>query len=117
MPAYAAVTAPARADEAVAVSTSPSAESPLLAPPVLHALGLMTAMRVTEAYLWPHPFADTNQLSLALHYRDAYTRPPLWDGRAPLFEEDGDRWQINVIGHGLFGSELYLRARTCRMPL
>jgi len=77
----------------------------------------MTAMRVTEAYLWPSPFAETNRLSVELHYRDAYTRPPLWDSSKPLFEEDGDRWQINVVGHGLFGSELYLRARTCRMPI
>ncbi len=77
----------------------------------------MTVMRVSEAYLWPSPFAETSRLKLGLHYRDAYSQPPLWDSRKPLFEEDGDRWQINVIGHGLFGSELYLRARTCRMPI
>lgn len=85
--------------------------------PSLHALGLMTTMRATEAYLWPDPFAETNVHQLGWHYHEAFTRPPRWDGSRPLFEQDGDRWQINVIGHGLFGSELYLRARTCRKPL
>lgn len=76
----------------------------------------MTAMRISEAYLWPHPFAEVNRATLTLHYSEAFSLPPRWDGSRPLFEEDGDRWQINVIGHGLFGSELYLRARTCHLP-
>ena len=76
----------------------------------------MTAMRISEAYLWPHPFAEVNRATLTLHYHEAFSLPPRWDGSLPLFEEDGDRWQINVVGHGLFGSELYLRARTCRLP-
>lgn len=83
--------------------------------PSLHALGLMTVMRSSEAYLWPEPFA--NAARFGYHYSQAFSRPPLWDGSRPLFEADGDRWQINVIGHGLFGSELYLRARACRKPL
>jgi Domain of unknown function (DUF3943) len=81
--------------------------------PVLHALGLMTTMRVTEAYLWPHPFAETSRFELSRHYRDAFSKPPVWDWSQPLFRQDGDRWYINVIGHGAFGSELYLRARSC----
>lgn len=71
-------------------------------------------MRASEAYLWPEPFAETKPLQLGLHYHAAFTQPPRWDSSQPLFEQDGDRWQINVIGHGLFGSELFLRARTCR---
>lgn len=89
-------------------------DSPLLVPPTLHALGLMAVMRASEAYLWPEPFAETNGLKLGYHYQQAFSRPPLWSSSRPLFEADGDRWQINVLGHGLFGSELYLRARTCR---
>jgi hypothetical protein len=76
----------------------------------------MSVMRLSEAYLWPRPFADVSRSSLGLHYHEAFSLPPRWDGSRPLFQEDGDRWQINVLGHGLFGSELYLRARTCRMP-
>lgn len=85
--------------------------------PALHGLALMTTMRASEAYLWPDPFAETSRVRLATHYHAAFTRPPRWDSSRPLFEQDGDRWQINVIGHGLFGSELFLRARTCRKPL
>jgi hypothetical protein len=88
---------------------------PQLVVPTLHALGLMSVMRVSEAYLWPEPFAETDRVKLGLHYHEAFSRPPLWDGSRPLFREDGDRWQINVLGHGLFGSELYLRARVCRL--
>ena len=73
----------------------------------------MTTMRLTEAYLWPHPFAETAPATLGRHYYEAYSKPPRWDSSLPLFEADGDRWQINVLGHGLFGSELYMRARTC----
>ena len=90
--------------------------APWLTPPILHALGLMTAMRASEAYLWPQPFAETDRVQLGLHYQAAFSQPPRWDSSRPLFEADGDRWQINVLGHGLFGSELYLRARTCRLP-
>jgi hypothetical protein len=83
--------------------------------PSLHSLGLMTVMRGTETYLWPKPFAETSRFGH--HYREAFTRPPLWDSSRAFFEADGDRWQLNVLGHGLFGSELYLRARVCRKPL
>jgi hypothetical protein len=92
---------------------SPRVTAPQLAIPTLHALGLMSVMRASEAYLWPEPFAETNRLKLAYHYQQAFSRPPLWDSSRPLFQADGDRWQINVLGHGLFGSELYVRARTC----
>lgn len=106
----------ARADDPVASTAAVPEPAPHLSVPILHAVGLMSAMRLSEAYLWPRPFAETSRTSLGLHYHDAFSRPPLWDGSRPLFREDGDRWQINVFGHGLFGSELYLRARTCRLP-
>jgi len=73
----------------------------------------MTVMRGTEAYLWPEPFAQTKPTLLGVHYHEAFSRAPLWDSRRPWYEADGDRWQINIVGHGAFGSELYLRARTC----
>ncbi len=74
-------------------------------------------MRASEAYLWPDPFAETERERIALHYDAAFSRPPRFDSSRPLFEADGDRWQINVVGHALFGSELYLRARTCHRPV
>jgi hypothetical protein len=108
----------ARATEPVVRLTNPPAE---LEPaswvvPSLHALGLMTVMRSTEAYLWPEPFAETGLFQVGRRYYEAFSRAPVWHSSRPLFEEDGDHWQVNVIGHGLFGSELYLRARTCHEP-
>lgn len=81
--------------------------------PSLHALGLMSAMRASEAVLWPEPFAETDLSVIGRHYEAAYTRPPKWDSSRPAFEWDGDPWWLNGFGHALFGSELYLRARTC----
>jgi hypothetical protein len=120
-PAAAMAPAPSREQSSTtaapgATPSEPVAQPPRLLPPLLHAAGLLTAMRLTEAYLWPTPFAETSLQQLGYHYQQAYSRPPVWDSSKPLFQEDGDRWQINVIGHGLFGSELYLRARTCRLP-
>jgi hypothetical protein len=81
--------------------------------PVLHTGGLFVGMRATEAYLWPHPFAETDPDLIFEHYREAYTRPPLFDPERRAFEWDGDHWTLNVIGHGLLGSELYFRPRRC----
>lgn len=92
----------------------PALLEPSWSVPAVHALGLMTTMRVTEAVLWPDPFADTRLDRIGGRYEAAFTRPPVWDSRERPFEWDGDPWIINVVGHGLFGSELYLRARMCR---
>jgi len=90
------------------------AGEPSLVIPTLHALGLMTAMRVGEAIIWPEPFAHTDASEMGRSYRDAFTHWPKFDPDRPAFEWDGDPWYVNGIGHALFGSELYLRARTCK---
>lgn len=82
--------------------------------PLAHAATLMTVMRVTESFLWPDPFSRTEHF--AAHYEEAFTKAPIFDSRRSAFEWDGDPWYINTLGHGLFGSELYMRARTCHMP-
>ncbi len=82
--------------------------------PIVHGLGLMTVMRVTEAVIWPEPFADLNPGRVGERYEAAFTQPPKWDGSARAFEWDGDPWWLNAGGHALFGSELYLRSRICR---
>jgi hypothetical protein len=83
------------------------------APPVLHATSLFMVMRATETVLWPDPFANFDPDFVGARYEDAYTLPPKFDATRSAFEWDGDHWTINVLGHGLLGSELYLRARTC----
>jgi len=81
--------------------------------PALHATGVMVAMRVGVAVIWPDPFAETDPDVVGRNYRDSYTMPPRWDARRPVFESDGGPWWLNVFGHGAFGSEVHLRARTC----
>lgn len=70
-------------------------------------------MRATEAYLWPDPFAETRPRIWLEHYREAFTKPPLFSTREAAFEWDHDHWTINVVGHGLLGSELFYRPRRC----
>ena len=86
---------------------------PLFLPPIAHGVALLTAIRVTEAYLYPTPFAES-PAGWGAYYKETFTRRPLFDVHKRAFEWDGDPWTINVIGHGLLGSELYLRARHCR---
>jgi hypothetical protein len=81
--------------------------------PIVHALGLETLMRIGESILYPDPFSRTQYFGA--HYREAFTKPPIFDPHKPAFEWDGDPWTINLIGHGFFGSELYLRARMCHL--
>lgn len=81
--------------------------------PVLHASGLMVAMRVSEGVLWPVEFANFRLSYLGERYQSAYTRPPEFDASRPFMRWDGDTVFINAVGHGLFGSEVYMGARRC----
>lgn len=81
--------------------------------PAVHGLALMSVMRATEAYLWPDPFARPQWFGA--HYEEAFSQPPIFDASKPFMRWDGDPLVVNAVGHGLFGSELYLRARQCRL--
>jgi hypothetical protein len=81
--------------------------------PVAHTSALFLSMRVTEALLWPEPFADSRPRVWFRHYGEAFTKPPLFDASEPAFRWDHDSIAINVFGHGLLGSELYYRPRRC----
>lgn len=81
--------------------------------PLLHSTAMFFAMRATEAALWPKPFAHITLKRWGRHYREALTRPPLFDANTRAFEWDHDHWTLNVVGHGLLGSELYFRPRRC----
>lgn len=101
---------------AAEVAPGPAAEPrPNVVIPIFHAAGQFLLQRTAEAYFYPDPFAYSRVGEWGKHYRDAFTKPPLFDRHAPAFEWDHDRWTINVIGHGLMGSELYLRARQCAL--
>ncbi|HET9932777.1 MAG TPA: DUF3943 domain-containing protein [Polyangiaceae bacterium] len=81
--------------------------------PAAHTAALFLTMRVAEGFLWPDPFADPKARSWFRHYGEAFGKPPLFDPHERAFEWDHDRWTINVLGHGLLGSELYYRPRRC----
>lgn len=111
IPTESAPAEPAPPEPAPAVAASEP--RPELVVPLAHAVALMTVMRLGEAIIWPDPFARTQHF--AAHYEEAFTEPPIFDSSKPAFEWDGDPWYVNTIGHGLFGSELYLRARMCHL--
>lgn len=94
-------------------ATPPDTAPPSFGPPIAHALVQLTAQRLVEAYLYPTPFAESPS-TWGPHYREAFTKRPLFDASKPAFAWDGDSWKLNVVGHGLMGSELYIRARSCR---
>lgn len=99
---------------ALSPSTSPD-DAPIAhwLVPTLHTIGLMGAMRLSLSILWPDSYPLLEFDAAEKHLREAYTLPPEFDRHRNLFESDGDPWTLNVIGHGLFGSEVYQRFRRC----
>jgi hypothetical protein len=100
-------------EPAVEVRPAPARPRLNLEVPLAHTGALLFGLRASEAVLWPTPFAQVNSRAWWRHYREALTRPPLFDPDARAFEWDNDRWTLNVVGHGLLGSELYYRPRRC----
>jgi len=88
-------------------------QGPRWSVPIVHTGALFFGMRGVEAYLWPDPFAVSRPSVWLSNYRAAYSQPPIFELDRRPFEWDRDHWTINVIGHGLLGSELYFRPRHC----
>jgi hypothetical protein len=78
-----------------------------------HAGGILLGMRLGSALLWPADYGPRALGDAPAHLREAFSRPPVFRRDRSLLESDGDPWPVNVIGHGLFGSEIYLRSRQC----
>jgi len=70
-------------------------------------------MRLGAALLWPGDYGWRALGDAPAHLREAVSRSPVFRKDRSLLESDGDPWTVNVIGHGLFGSEIYLRSRQC----
>jgi hypothetical protein len=79
----------------------------------LHTAGVLLGMRVGAAVLWPGDYGLRSLSDAPSHLREAISRPPVFRTDRSLLESDGDPWTINVFGHGVFGSEIYLRSRQC----
>ena len=78
----------------------------------MHSASVLVGMRAGAALLWPD-YGPGGIREAPRHVREAFTRPPELRGDRSLLESDGDPWTVNVVGHALFGSEIYLRARQC----
>src|SRR5438105_10509835 len=78
-----------------------------------HAGAVLLGMRLGAAVLWPSDYGLSALRNAPSNLRAAWTRPPELRSGRPLLESDGDPWPVNVFGHGVFGSEIYLRARQC----
>lgn len=90
------------------------APPPNLLVPALHGVALLGGMRIVETILWPDPFAKTWRWTA--YYEETFTRPPVFDSGKPFMRWDGDPLVVNVVGHALLGSELYVRPRMCKVP-
>jgi hypothetical protein len=84
---------------------------PIWSVPLAHTGGLLLGMRLGIWALWPEAFSPAR--SDLRTFELAYTRPPELRADRGLLESDGDPWALNTIGHGLFGAEVYGRARRC----
>lgn len=100
------------AQAAAAPDPEPPAET-IWSVPVAHGAGLLLGMRLSLSILWPEPFDPLPLSRSARQFGLAYTRPPDFRQDRPLLESDGDPWTINVVAHGLFGSEMWSRVRQC----
>jgi hypothetical protein len=81
--------------------------------PIVHSLGILAGMRLTLSLAWPDAYDPLPLSRSGQQFERAYTQPPDFRRDRSLLESDGDPWAINVIGHGLFGAEIYGRVRQC----
>lgn len=81
--------------------------------PTLHAGGQLLLQRAALSLLYANAFTLDDPERAARSFARAWTTPPLFDASRRVFEWDRDIFYINVFGHGLMGSEMYLRARQC----
>jgi hypothetical protein len=86
--------------------------------PLGHSALILAGMRVSLSLAWPDDFSFARPEENLLQLKRAYSSEPEFRRDRSLFESDGDPWILNVVGHGLFGSEIYLRMRQCghRVP-
>jgi hypothetical protein len=81
--------------------------------PIGHTVGVLVGMRLSLSLIWPR-YYDPFPLERSSHqFGRAYNQPPEFRNDRGLLESDGDPWSINIIGHGLFGAEIYGRVRQC----
>lgn len=111
-PTSAAPGGPAAPTSAVEVPRAERQE-PLLLVPLVHTGGVILGMRLSLSIIWPDAYNPVPWSRSFSQFKRAYREPPEFRRERSLFESDGDPWPINVVGHGLFGAEVYGRFRQC----
>jgi hypothetical protein len=84
--------------------------------PTLHCAGVSLVTRVSASLIWPEAFDVTRAEENWQRFKAAWVGAPAHDGSRGFFAWDQDPWALNLIGHGLFGSEIYLRHRQSHHP-
>jgi hypothetical protein len=104
---------PEAAPAPIPVVVTTPAPATIWSVPIAHSLGVLAGMRLGLSLIWPAAYDPTPFSRSTRQFASAYNRPPEYHGDRSFLESDGDPWSINVIGHGLFGSEIYNRVRQC----
>jgi hypothetical protein len=86
---------------------------PIWTVPVVHTAGVLLGMRLSLSVIWTDAYNPFPLSRSGRQFGYAYTNLPEFRSDRMLFESDGDPWVINVVGHGLFGSEVHSRVRQC----
>jgi hypothetical protein len=108
-----AATAPAPPPAQTLVEPVPEPTDTIWSVPIAHSAGVLVGMRLSLSVLWPDAYAPLPIERSGRQLRRSYSAPPEFRSERWLVESDGDPWSINVIGHGLFGAEVYGRLRQC----
>jgi len=89
-------------------------DSPDWLVPSLHSAGVLAVGRIGITILWPDAFNDVDPERNWDTLKTSWSSLPQFDATRDFFEWDGNAWSQNLIGHGLMGSEFYLRYRETR---
>lgn len=85
--------------------------------PTLHTAGLFVTMRIGASLLWSETFDPARGRRNSRTFVRSWYHAPSFDPDAGFFQWDGDPWTINLLGHGVMGSEIYLRHRQAGHPV
>lgn len=61
--------------------------------------------------IWPETYGPKHFPDTPKVFSDNFWHAPRLQAEKTFFKWDGDSYFINVVGHGLFGSEMYMAAR------
>ncbi|MBN2527916.1 MAG: DUF3943 domain-containing protein [Deltaproteobacteria bacterium] len=85
-------------------------QAALILMPIARTVILNAGMYAGLVILWPHAFAPKQGTTDS--FRESFSTPPYMNSKQVFFQLDDDPWFINTILHGIYGSEVYLSART-----